>query len=294
MRRSGRIRKPRVLESTARSTRFPRALASSSSSSNPFPFFSLPAEIRNMVYGHFVHFPRGVVKAKTMNSRLRPFLVNRQLFTEASALFYACNVFNFYSAYVSGGEDPFGFDLTRIRKCFLHLTGTHPGAYDFLTWYLKEFADALVKRHSLECLLLRVSPRQLHQIETLAALRGIEFVQVNVIESREWLSGWLGPHLQSLPVRHHPSMMGPTQLRLCQLLERLMMSDGSAAAENDIRKRALKAEERKEKYVANPALSVQLRGEAAQLAKRHGGWADPYALYRYLDINPWIQLRRWR
>ncbi|KAL8762102.1 MAG: hypothetical protein Q9184_001847 [Pyrenodesmia sp. 2 TL-2023] len=289
MRRSGRVRKPRVLEDTPQSTRSPGAIASPSSSSKPFPFFSLPAEIRNMVYGHFIHFPRGVVKAKTMSTRLRPFLVNRQLFAEASARFYAFNVFKFYSAYVFSGQDPFGFNLTRIRKCFLHLNGTHPRARDFLTWYLKEFVDALIKRHSLECLLVRALPYQLPQVKTLAALRGIELVQIDAVGARVlWNSR------EAFWTMFDPWTKGPSDLRLCQLLERLMMSDGSAATENEIQERAVKAEDRKEKYVAKPALSVQLKGEAAQLAKRDGGWADPHALYRYLGIDPGIWLGRGR
>ncbi|KAI4196375.1 MAG: hypothetical protein LQ346_003234 [Caloplaca aetnensis] len=242
-----------------------------------------------MVYGHFTHFRRGVVKAKGMSSRLRPFLVNRQFFTEASALFYASNVFRFYSAYVSRGDDPFGFNLTRIRKCFLHLNGTHPGAHNFITWFLKEFAGALVKGHSLEYLLVRVMPHQLRQVETLSALRGIDFVQIDVLGARNWPYHWQGLLAHSLRIRYYPWVEGPSELRLSQLLERLMMSDGSAAAEKKIRDRAVKAEARKEKYVVEPALLFHLRGEAARVAKSRGGWADPHALYGYLGVDP----RRW-
>ncbi|KAL8644476.1 MAG: hypothetical protein Q9210_007237, partial [Variospora velana] len=146
----------------------------------PFPFLSLPPEIRNIVYRNFTHFPRGVVRAKSLPTRLRLFLVNRQLHHEASALFYASNVFKFYSAHVLPGDDPFGPNLTRIRNCFVHLNGTDLDALGFLTWYVKEFVNALLPRNALECLLLRVLPNQLSVTDPLQRLRGIAFAQVHL------------------------------------------------------------------------------------------------------------------
>lgn len=249
-----------------------------------------------MIYRHFIRFPKGVLKAKHMSSRLQLFLVNRQLFTEASALFYADNVFKFYSAYVSRGQDPFGFNLTRIRKCFLHLNGTHPNAYDFFSWYIKEFADALVKSNSLEYLLLRILPHQLQQLSPLEKINNIKFVQIDLVAwsdapyyawpfRRQYLSLW---------GKYDTLMRGPQQKRHVQLLERLMMSDGKAATEVEIRDRIAKAMEKKNSYTIEPPLSISLTGDALQEAKVHGGWADGNALYTYLGVDPFKWLGRTR
>lgn len=226
-----------------------------------------------------------------MSSRLILFLVNRRFFNEASTLFYSDNTFKFFSAYVSRGQDPFGCNLTRIRKCFLHLTGTRVYAEPFLFWYVKEFAAALVPHHSLEYLLLRVLLHQLPQLSPLEKLHGIKFVQVATVlwsDTGYW-SALRYPKWWSLDFPHWPE---PPEQRHVQRLERLVMSDGSPSSELSIRCRSAEAAVSNKAYVADPALSLHLSGDALLHAQTHGGWADGSALYGFLGVDSSKRLGR--
>ncbi|KAL8986406.1 MAG: hypothetical protein Q9177_004187 [Variospora cf. flavescens] len=306
VRRSGRFRRPKIFHDQPRAcSTLPTAPASIQSPPyygsytvkrpkttiihNPFAFFSLPPEIRNIVYRNFTHFPRGVVRAKSFPTRLRLFLANRQLHHEASALFYASNVFKFYSAHVLPGDDPFGPNLTRIRNCFVHLNGTELDSLGFLTWYVKEFVNALLPHNALECLLVRALPNQLSVTDPLQQLRGIPFAQVHLTVRFDrplhiWRPWMYSQHtyntVQNLPP------IPQADRRHQQFLERLMMSEGAQVVQ-----RAESGD-----YVDRPALEVALKGRQLRDAKVKGGWGTGMELYEHMGVEPniWLGSQRHR
>ncbi|KAL8707058.1 MAG: hypothetical protein Q9225_007847, partial [Loekoesia sp. 1 TL-2023] len=287
IRRSARIQKPRTLNYPRRATRSsmssqvsaPNSFhhdseAGPKKSNKPFPFFSLPPEIRNMIYRYIVRFRKGVVKAAKMSPRLQLWLVNRRFLNEASALFYSENVFKFYSGYVQPGEDPFGPHLSRVQRCFLHLKWTWSNAMAFMQWYLTEFVKALMPKKDLRYLLVRIAPQQLGQLEPLEHLSGIELAQIEISYTWDRLSYYriVGP--KSAWATAHP----PRRNRYHQLLERLMMSDGKSQTRvrNSLRSY----------YNAEPVLSTFLSGEALQRAKLHGGWTEEGDLFDFFHLGP--------
>ncbi|KAL8678530.1 MAG: hypothetical protein Q9224_007107, partial [Gallowayella concinna] len=231
----------------------------------PFPFLALPPEIRNMIYRYIVRFPKGVVRTTNpTKSRLQLWYVNRQIYDEASAIFYHINTFIFYSDCVRKGEDPFGPRLDRIERCYLNLAWTQDTkrGNEFAQWFVKEFVTALLGWKSLKYFIVRIMDFQFDIIEPLQWLTGIDFVFIDRgYFSHLWRDG--------LSIVHIP----PREQRL----ERLMMSDGTKT------KRAI-LESLGEVYVSDPPLSTQLSGRALQKAQRHGGWANLEQLYDFLGI----------
>ncbi|KAI4112953.1 MAG: hypothetical protein LQ345_005978 [Seirophora villosa] len=297
--RSGRVRRPPAFHNA------PRARRASTSSlptvksllhhdsanvnrseiiTEPFPFFSLPPEVRNMVYRNFARYPRGVVKAKSMPTRLQPFLANRKLYDEASKLFYAENVFKFYSIYVAPGIHPFGPSLTRIRKCFMHLNGTDLAATAFIARYVEEFVTALLPHHALKYLLIRLLPLQLVPPleESLERLRGITFAQIHLtMTSDRRLYTWRPPSTYALPsaiLQNVPLALRRRQ----QYLERAMMSEPT-------RPRIPMAQTGG--YVTDPRLTVYLKDPELRTAQMTGGWRSRLELYTYFGIDPVVRLR---
>ncbi|KAL9007900.1 MAG: hypothetical protein Q9173_006920 [Seirophora scorigena] len=296
--RSGRVRRPPTFHNEPRARRASTSalltvksllhhdsdnVNRSGSITEPFPLFSLAPEIRNMVYRNFTRFPRGVVKAKSMPTRLQPFLANRQLYNEASNLFYAENIFKFCSLYVAPSIDPFGPNLTRIRKCFLHLNGTELAATAFIAWYVEEFVTTLLPHHALKYLLIRLLPLQLVRPleESLERLQGITFAQIHLtMRSDRPLYTWRPPSASTFPSAILQTV--PLALRRRQqYLERAMMSEPT-------RQRIPMAHTGG--YVADPRLTVYLKGPELRNAQMTGGWRSRMELYAYFGIDPVIWL----
>ncbi|KAL8695707.1 MAG: hypothetical protein Q9201_007979 [Fulgogasparrea decipioides] len=253
---------------------------------NSVNFFSLPPEIRNMIYRLIVRFPKGVVKAKNLSSRLQLFLVNRQFFIEASALFYTENTFTFYSCYVTQGTDPFGSNLHRIQRCLLHLSSTYFTYAAFIKWFCEEFVNAVSPQHQLRYLVVRAISHHLGVLTPLDGLNGIDLVQIDV--GLPIFSYWatnLGPHpsmaryktsYKRYVIDQWPSPANKWGYQ--QQLERRMMSGGSKQQERVI-------DDCDEDYVSNPPLSTDLSGQALQNAKASGGWVGNDELYKFLGIT---------
>ncbi|KAL8955759.1 MAG: hypothetical protein Q9193_006504 [Seirophora villosa] len=297
--RSGRIRRPPAFHNKPRARRASTSalptiksllhddsdnVNRSESITEPFPFFSLPPEVRNMVYRNFARFPRGVVKAKSMPTRLQPFLANHKLYDEASKLFYAENVFKFYSLYVAPGIDPFGPSLIRIHKCFMHLNGTDLAATAFIARYVEQFVTALLPHHALKYLLIRLLPLQLVPPleESLERLRGITFVQIHLTtKSDRPLYNWRPPSAYTL-LSAILQIVPPALRRRQQYLERAMMSEPTGQripmAQNG-------------GYVADPRLTVYLKDPELRTAQMTGGWRSRVELYVYFGIDTVIWLR---
>ncbi|KAL8798056.1 MAG: hypothetical protein Q9182_006994 [Xanthomendoza sp. 2 TL-2023] len=253
----------------------------------PFPFLCLPAEIRNMIYRYVVRFPNGVVRTTKTRSRLQLWHVNRQVYDEASAIFYHVNTFKFFSCYVRKGEDPFGPRLDRIERCYLHLAWTQntKRGRAFIQWFVKEFATALLPWKRLKYLIVRVANFQLEDIKPLEWLAGIDFV---LIDTRFFKCFPAGTAIAYSVERWPSSWCFSTrrQTRLEQRLERLMMSDGKS------HRSVLKS--LGEAYASDPALSTQLSGPALQIAQRCGGWADDdQQLYDFLGVEHIPKSRAW-
>ncbi|KAL8846108.1 MAG: hypothetical protein Q9221_008776 [Calogaya cf. arnoldii] len=110
-------------------------------------FFSLPAEIRNMIYSYIVYYPKCLVRHEiqyhSSHHQIQPWLVNRQFYFESTAILYRVNTFKFFSGYVREGDDPFGPNLDRIERCYLHLAATRKSSNAFLKWFVDEFAAAV-------------------------------------------------------------------------------------------------------------------------------------------------------
>ena len=224
-----------------------------------------------MIYRYLVVFPKGVVRAKSMNRKLRLWRANRQCSNEVSALFYSENVFKFYSGYVHAGEDPFGPSIHRIRRCYLHLSYTPAYAEDFMQWYLSEFVKALKPSNQMLYLLIRPSVSQYDQLTPLENLSGIRFAQINT-------SSYYGKYdwPESDDELDWDQSNPTSRLQYRQKLERYMMSDGKSKAQ--ITKNLGNT------YCFEPALTVHLWGKALENAQMHGGWTDDGGLYEFLRI----------
>ncbi|KAL8717423.1 MAG: hypothetical protein Q9181_008331 [Wetmoreana brouardii] len=243
-----------------------------------------------MIYRHIVRFPKGVVKAKKLSTRLQLFLVNRQFFIEASALFFTENTFTFYSCYVTQGTDPFGCNLHRIQRCLLHLSSTYFSYGDFIRWFCEEFVNAVSPQHQLKYLVVRAISQHLSQLMPLDGLNGIDFVQIDVGEPvySYWATN-LGPHPSMVRYRasskryvidHWPSP--PNKWGIQQQLERMMMS-GESTDSKQLRRKVTDGLD--QDYVSNPPLSTHLSGQALQNAKAFGGWLGNDELYKFLGIT---------
>ncbi|KAL9023373.1 MAG: hypothetical protein Q9196_007241, partial [Gyalolechia fulgens] len=237
----------------------------------PFPFLSLPFELRNKIYRHFVHFPTGVIKAPSMSPRLALYLVSRQFHTEASQIFFAENVFHLQSDTAEEGQDPFGPTLARAQRCIVNLRLTPPFEWGIIERYLTSFVAALSPKHELQCLLIIATPYQVERLSPLEKLSGIRFAQIDVAPAfyEYWFHG--SPHTGFTWFLPYDAPKVPYQ----QLLERLMMSDGNSA---DTIKQGVTGA-----YHAEPPLTTSLEGEELSHAQLHGGWAATGELINLLN-----------
>ena len=212
-----------------------------------------------------------------MSKRLTPFLVNRQMLDETSTLFYNDNVFKFLSGYVRSGEDPFGFNLDRMKRCLLSISGGFRARYEeseiVLKWFISEFVNALKPKHSMRYLLIPTQAKYLHLFQPFETLHGIHLVQVDTTLIRFGRS--------FLPPRYGRVVLNRSR-NYEQLLERLMMSDGTQGAEI--------YQSLSENYIEHPAISVHSASEKFEGAKANGGWASTFgqpphhSLYEFLNL----------
>ncbi|KAL8993131.1 MAG: hypothetical protein Q9188_007404 [Gyalolechia gomerana] len=270
-RRSARIQKLQELNISKGLTPSTSQNALHHDTSKPFPFLSLPPELRNKIYRHIVHFPTGVIKAPSMSPRLSLYLVSRQFHTEASKVFYTENVFHLQSDTAEKGQDPFGPALHRAQRCVLNLRLTAPFEWDFIEWYLTAFVAALSPKHELQSLLIIATPYQVERFMPLEKLSGVDLAQIDVAPPyyEYWFRGspktgwtWFLPYdMPKYPYQQH--------------LERLMMSDGKSAEKI---KEGLGKE-----YQVEPALTTALEGEELKHAKMCGGWPGTGELITLLN-----------
>lgn len=144
-----------------------------------FPFLHLPSEIRLAVYDHLVVDPvavqlyKGDVVRRNQSEThiqkdLAIFLVNRQIWTECSKVFFAENVFRFY---IYGDEvdwPPTFPNLNRIRKCVLWVRNPCGMLSDFnerrmiarrTHVAMESFASALAGDKEMKYLLIEIPDR---------------------------------------------------------------------------------------------------------------------------------------
>ncbi|KAL8643526.1 MAG: hypothetical protein Q9226_008308 [Calogaya cf. arnoldii] len=241
-------------------------------------FFSLPPEIRNMIYSYIVYYPKGIVRHEIhqhhSHYQIQPWLVNRQFYLESTALLYRVNTFKFFSGYVREGDDPFGSYLDRIERCYLHLAATRKSSNAFLKWFVDEFAAAVGPAGKLRYLIVRMAEHQKDCIQPLEPLSGIRYAQVQLGRVYEIPRNFR----HRGPCRRLIYRAGIEKTVYEQRLERLLMTDGTPEKEvlaglGDT-------------YVSEPPLSTDLTGEALQEAQKRGGWADDYHLFKFLGIMP--------
>ncbi|KAL8734591.1 MAG: hypothetical protein Q9166_001491 [cf. Caloplaca sp. 2 TL-2023] len=159
------------------------------STDKAFPFLSLPAEVRNMIYRYMFRFPNGVVRTAKSSPRLQLLLANHQVYNEAVDFFYYENTFKFFAGTVTRGRDPFGLCLDRIQRCYVNLAVSRSRskrAIVFLQRYIKQFVDTFTSKKDLKYLIVRAQANQLLYLESLKQLSGIHFVQVDVGGGCAW------------------------------------------------------------------------------------------------------------
>ncbi|KAL8671207.1 MAG: hypothetical protein Q9168_004282 [Polycauliona sp. 1 TL-2023] len=246
----------------------------------PSPFFSLPLEIRNMIYSYLVYYPSGLIRYDRRHARAHVkndlWLVSRQFYHEYTALYYRVNTFKFYSGYVRTGMDPFGPRLDRIERCYLHLSHTRESSNPFIKWFVDEFAAAVAPAKNLKYLILRMAEHQKDCIKLLERISGLRFAQVEL--GKIYL---FGP-----PLLSRDGVCGHVEYDLQksgyeQRLERIWMRDGKKKlAEKSLPKPT-------DTYSTEPPLATNLNGPALQEARKMGGWRWPerFDLFQFLGIR---------
>ena len=171
-----------------------------------FPFLELPPEIRNMVYRIvlvndeplyiYCHDPCNEANQGCYCSyeyRVRPqptpqlkknlgfLLVNHQIWTEESEIFFSENIFSFDLRLPGPKRNGFHPNLKRIRKCYLYgiegLSG-HKSFDHYTKDLITTFANSLSKVKQLRFLLISTFGTTF--LLPLEALWGIERVQVKL------------------------------------------------------------------------------------------------------------------
>ena len=159
----------------------------------PLNFIDLPPEIRNMIYRLLVVCPH-LSFPKPAPEDFAIFCVNRLIFTEASAIYYADNVFRFSltPAFV-GALRPakrLNPNLHRISKCQIWRdkvdANNDPVDYrvqinwldEYARMMIKIFVEALKGKGQLQFLLVDLPDIDATILEPLAALRNIKQVQI--------------------------------------------------------------------------------------------------------------------
>ncbi|KAL8999136.1 MAG: hypothetical protein Q9169_001915 [Polycauliona sp. 2 TL-2023] len=271
--------KPTSLQTLRRSSRThaPEAsITSRPSKCNTSAFFSLPSEIRNMIYSYLVYSPGGLVWFEINRMHrcdMQYWLVNHQWYREVSALFYRLNTFNFCSGYVRSGDDPFGPQLDRIERCCLHLALTRESSNAFITWFVEEFAAAVAPAKNLKYLIVRMAEHQKDCIKPLELLSNVYFAQVQLGRIQPYWSAY-----SRKPGKGVFYSTGSEKSAYEQRLERILMSDGRPVEE-------VSPGELANTYSSAPPLSTGLIGGALLEAQRRGGWADDYHLFNFLGIK---------
>lgn len=221
-----------------------------------FPFMKLPSEIRNGIYrlvlvgekplyiychpicSHPIcngyggngdsrfYFNEDQIACSTLfqvKKDLGIFLVSHQIWTEASSIFYAENVFSFNLDRPGPRKNGFHPAVKRIRKCCLW-TSYYLLGDDIILTLISEhhvsliaaFADALVKDHQLQILIIDIPCGQQGFLQPLEYLRGIKRVRVSL---------------------HFPSEQKGESMELYSChLRILMMSNGQYSGIDDITK----------------------------------------------------------
>ena len=236
-----------------------------------FPFLELPPEIRNMIYRIvlvgdepvyiYCHDPCSEVYQGCYCSyeyRVRPtpvpqvkkdleiLLVNRQIWTEASELFYSDNIFDFDLSLPGPRRKGFHPNLKRMRKCCLcgieGMSG-HQSFDNYLTDLISTFANSLSEAKQLRFLLISAYGRTF--LQPLEALRGIWHVQVKLrangyVLARNLVIGLTSRVLlKKLPAHSTPRK----RLDYAYRLSLLMMSNGQYTQIEDIAEEGVRMSE---------------------------------------------------
>lgn len=230
----------------------------------PFPFLSLPPELRQQIYRNLVVFPNGVrEKPLSMDSHLNIFLASRQLYAESSEIFYAENAFLLNSRVAESyfpSSEPFSPTLNRVRRCILNIQPTTSFESFFLDSYLSYFVDTLMPEHKLRYLLIVATSYQVPYLTDLEKLSGVGLVQIDVAHYgvSYWRDGSPSTGYKMCIAHDEP------KVAYQQHLERLMMSDGSEEQKKKTQ------EELKGEYDSEPAFPTALVREELDRARWKG------------------------
>ncbi|KAL9034062.1 MAG: hypothetical protein Q9214_007218 [Letrouitia sp. 1 TL-2023] len=235
----------------------------------PFPFLSLPAEIRIKIYRYAVSYDYMLTSRRKRKTASGLLSVSRLIHSEAFEIFYAENVFEIY---IGGGPQPSSRkpipNLELMRQCYVRINkeklhNSKDSRRGFRLYH--RFDQVLMEpRNRLECLLIELhaprfddSPGWRSHLKFWDTVQGIHLVEIVIVETA------------SGEVNHNG---------LVQRAERMMMRD--AYSEEAIPYTMM---EYQQPYIRQPRLSIDLTGPMLSDAKKHGGWEykknDLYALF---------------
>ncbi|KAL9608830.1 MAG: hypothetical protein Q9167_006348 [Letrouitia subvulpina] len=234
----------------------------------PFPFLSLPAEIRIKIYHYAVSYDYMLTSRRKRGTASGLLSVSRLIHSEAFEIFYAENVFEIY---IGGGPKPASRkllpNLKLMRQCYVKINKEK--LYNSkdsrgLSLYHRFDQVLMDPRNRLECLLIELHTPKLDDdmdwrsdLKYMDSAQGIHLVEIVIVETP------LGE------VRSNG---------LVQRAERMMMRDASSEEVIPYTMR-----EHRRPYINQPRLSIDLTGPMLSDAKKNGGWEykknDLYALF---------------
>ncbi|KAI4212347.1 MAG: hypothetical protein LQ351_004917 [Letrouitia transgressa] len=246
----------------------PRKKRAGNRAKNPFPFLSLPAEIRLKIYHYAVSYDYMLTSRRKRRTASGLLTVSRLIHSEVFEIFYAENVFGIY---IGGGPKPASRklipNLELMRQCYVKIDKGRiqtPKTSNRASGLFHRFSRVLRDpRNRLECLLVELHTPKVNSdgwrsdLRFLDMVQGIHLVEIVVVDTRK------------KRVNHNG---------LAQRTERMMMRD--ADDEEEI---PYTMKEWKLPYNRQPRLSIDLTGPMLSDAKKHGGWEykkdDLYALF---------------
>ncbi|KAL8643809.1 MAG: hypothetical protein Q9210_007544 [Variospora velana] len=229
----------------------------------PFPFLSLPTEVRLMIYHLALTYDHILIRKARVRGAASLLLTNHLIHAEAFTLFYDENVFQVPISGLPSDTEAALANVHFMRQCCLRLKiapRTDPGK---LTKHISKVIAGIERSRKMECLLIDASWPAAEEwrwgIDLLQAfkwVRGIHLVQVLIHTVR-----------RNEDVYH-------CRDEWTQWIERCMMAEKGVSHE---------AVSLSNRYREKPRLGIDLVGDELEEAKRKGGWVlhdnDLYALF---------------
>lgn len=239
----------------------------------PFPFLSLPTEVRLMIYHLALTYDHILIRKARARGAASLLLTNRLIHAEASTVFYDANVFQVpLGGLPSDTTAAAAATLANVRwmrQCCLRLKMTPRTDSWKLNKQIGKLVAGIERSRKMECLLIDASWPEADQwrwgIELLQAfkwLRGIHLAQVliHTVRRNEHVSHWRD--------------------EWTQWIERCMMAEKGVSHEQVSLSHG---------YREEPRLGIDLVGDELEEAKRKGGWVlqdnDLYALFGKCSVD---------